>query len=143
MRIALRAIHFLAWWCIVTALSILAAAVPFMALGKTGLDDDIIWWIGIPVGLLLFVPAARWALPFRRLHTYLVGLGGVGVIAAVALGISLLSKSNALTGVAGPFAGAGELIAALFCFIAGLFFAAVAVAGAAGIGIRRSEARNI
>ena len=134
MRVlALRATYYLAWWCIVTALSLLAAAVPFIGRRNAGLDDDIIWFVGIPVGLLLFAPVARWALRFRLLHRFLLGIGGAGVIAAGALGIVMLRRSEALTGVAGPFAGAGELVVVSFCFFAGLFFVAVAVAGATGM----------
>jgi hypothetical protein len=139
MQLALRAIYYLAWWCVVTALSLLVVAVPFMIGQTSGVDDDVTWLIGIPLGLLLFVPAARWALRLRRLHKYMVGIGGVGLIVAVALGIALLRKSEELTGVTGPFAGSGELIAAGFCFFAGIVFIAVAVAGATGIGIRRSR----
>ena len=133
MQLALRAAYYLAWWCIVTALSLLAAAVPFMGRQNAGIDDDIIWFVGIPVGLLLFAPVARRALRFRLLHRTLLGIGGVGFVAAAALGFVLLRRSRELTGVAGPFAGAGELVVAGFCILAGLFFAAVAVAGATGI----------
>jgi hypothetical protein len=133
MQFALRAGYYLAWWCIVTALSLLAAAVPFMGRQSAGIDDAVIWFVGIPVGLLLFAPVARRALRFRLLHRTLLGIGGVGCVAAIALGFVLLRRSGELTGVAGPFAGAGELVVAGFCFVAGLFFVAVAVAGATGI----------
>jgi len=139
MRLALRAAYYLAWWCIVTALSLLAAAVPFMGRQNAGIDDDVIWFVGIPVGLLLFVPVARWVLRFRLLHRILLGIGGVGFVAAAALGFVLVRRSGELTGVAGPFAGAGELIAASFCVLAGLFFVVVAVAGATGIILSRGE----
>ena len=133
MRLALRTAYYLAWWCIVTVLSLLAAAVPFMGRQNAGIDDDVIWFVGIPVGLLLFVPVARRALRFRLLHRTLLGIGGVGFVAVAALGFVLVRRSGELTGVAGPFAGAGELIAASFCFFAGLFFVVVAVAGATGM----------
>jgi len=137
LQFVLRTIYYLAWWCIVTGLSVLVLAVPFMVSQNTRIDDDFILLVGIPVGLLMFVPVARRSLRFRRLHGFLLGIGGIGVITVVTLGVVLLRRSKALTGVTGPFAGTGELITAAFCILLGLFFVAVAVAGATGISLGR------
>lgn len=135
---ALRAVHFAAyytmWWGAVTGLAYLAIAVPMMLHSRPNFESPLFGFVGISIGLLLFVPVARRALQDRYLHRYLLGIGIGGLIASILLGIHFYRVSKALTGIV-LFGGLQELILAVVCFIFGVFFVVTAAAGAAGLGL--------
>jgi hypothetical protein len=124
------------WWGAVTGLACLVIAVFIMLLPRPGIESWVYGAVGVPAGLLLFIPVARRALQDRYLHRYLLGIGISGLVAAILLGIHFYRASKALTGII-LFGGLSELILAFICSVFGFFFVVTAAAGAAGLGLGR------
>ena len=67
-RIVMTAVYFLSWLVIATTLSVLLLWIAFTLKPDLGLDDDITYLVGIPLGFALAIPLGRKMRPFRRWH---------------------------------------------------------------------------
>ena len=132
-RIGLATVYYLAWLCIVTVVASLVLGLPFLVIPNLGLDDDITYLVGIPIGLIAFFPVARRLVDVRPLHWFNIAAGIVAVTASIPLAVHMFRKSDSLTGVTGPFAGIGEAIAGCIMVLAGVFGVVLTVAGATGL----------
>ncbi len=133
VRIGIAAVYYLAWLCIVTVVAYLILYLPFLVNPNLRLDDDFAYLVGIPIGLIIFFPVARKLVHLRPVHKFNIVAGIISVVASIPLAVLMFRKSDALTGVTGPFAGMGEAIAGCIMVLVGVFGVIVTLAGATGL----------
>ena len=134
IRVTYSITYYVMWWWAVTGLAWLVITVLMVLFSRVNTESPLYGFVGLPAGLLLFIPVARRALRDRYLHRYLLGIGISGFIASILLGIHFYRVSKALTGTI-LFGGLQEAILVLVCFVFGVFFVVTAVAGAAGVSL--------
>ena len=132
-RIMLTGIYYLAWLLIATTLSVLALSVPFAVYPDLGLDDDITYLAGVPLGCALAVPVGRRLRPFKRFHYASASVGLIGSVSLFVLATGLFSQAESVKGVAGPFSGLGHAIYGYLAVAGVLFCVLLIVEGGTGV----------
>jgi len=132
-RIIINGIYYLSWLLIATTLSVLVLCVPFAINPHLGLDDDLTYLVGVPLGCALAIPVARRLRPFKRFHYFSASVGLIGSVSFLILAVRLFSKAQSLKGVAGPFSGLGYAIYGYFALIGVLFCVSLIVEGGTGV----------
>jgi hypothetical protein len=135
-RIIVTGVYYLSWLFIVTTLSVLVLCVPFAIIPDLGLDDDLTYLVGVPLGCALAIPVGWKLRPFRSFHYFSASVGLIGAVSFLILAVRCLSQAQSLKGVAGPFSGLGHAIYGYLAVIGALFCISLIVEGITGVLIR-------
>jgi hypothetical protein len=119
LHIVLRLLHRLSWSAVFGLVVLIATTIISIILHERLRilpDDDwplYVWPIGCGLGWWFAWRTQLW----RRFQYALVALGGAGALIFILLAIQFYERSQALTGVNGPFSGFGEGVSAAMCAI--------------------------
>ena len=132
-RIIITGVYYLSWLFIVTTLSVLVLCMPFAISPDLGLDDDLTYLVGVPLGCALAIPVGWKLRPFRSFHYFSASLGLIGAVSFLILAVRCFSQAQSLKGVAGPFSGLGHAIYGYLAVIGALFCISLIVEGITGV----------